>query len=644
MKKLLLLIPLLIWVCLAFGAINEYSVSQSTQTFTLITGGTVVATGTTDDTVYSVPVPFPFTYNEVGVTTMSMCANGYIGFNAGTSSFGYNPIMSTLVGAGVITPLGRDLQGGTNGEMRWEVFGTTPNRYAIYQWKNYRAYGTSYLNDNWNFQIILYETINQFAFRYGSFIWASTLATTVQVGARGATNADFLARATTTNWSATTAGATNDASCSLTPSIFPPSGLQFLFAPPVAGTPPNPANAVYPANGATWVPTNASLSWVSGGGQPTGYKMYFGSTPSPAYVGDLGNVTSWAPPAMSPGQTYYWQVVPYNVIGDAVGCPVWSFQVIPPGLVQIGTGTSTSSLLPIYTYYGYSYSQVIYLQSEINTAGQRISALAYYWDGTAASTVSRNWTVYMGHTTRTQFSSASDWVPVGEMTQVFTGMLDIPAVAGWINIPLNVPFVYDNVNNLVIAVDENEPGYDYPYGYFHNTPVANTRGLIYYSDGTNPDPNAPPAAMYTYAAIANVLLAFEDLPTTPIFSVTPTTWNFGTQIIGTLTNKQFMLQNTGSGTLDIQSIAVTGAYYSLTVNPAPISLSAGQSANFTVQYLPLAAGTHAGNVAITYGGEVFNIPLTGSCYDPTIYAPIHEEFSTGVIPAGWSLSGPQNWL
>ena len=94
--------------------------------------------------------------------------------------------------------------------------------------------------------------------------------------------------------------------------------------------PPSCATLVSPPNGGSGVLISGTLNWSSGGGSPTGYKLYFGTSPSPPYVGDLGGATSYDPfPDMNPLTTYYWQIVPYNAGGDASGCSVWSFTTGP---------------------------------------------------------------------------------------------------------------------------------------------------------------------------------------------------------------------------------------------------------------------------------------------------------------------------
>jgi hypothetical protein len=69
--------------------------------------------------------------------------------------------------------------------------------------------------------------------------------------------------------------------------------------------------------------------------------------------------------------------------------------------VTIGNGTETGKSLPIEPYYGYSYSQVIYLQSEIAAAGD-ITELSWHFAGSSLSN-SNDWTIYIGHTTNRNF-------------------------------------------------------------------------------------------------------------------------------------------------------------------------------------------------------------------------------------------------
>ena len=185
---------------------------------------------------------------------------------------------------------------------------------------------------------------------------------------------------------------------------------------------------------------------------------------------------------------------------------------LPEEIIVIGTGTEELGL-PIDPNYRYSYSQSIFLQGEINKANRNIEKIYYYWNGAGAASNSNVWTVYMGNTDKNEFVDEDDWIPIGNLTQVFSGVVDLPAVEGWVEITLDPPF-YHNDTNLVIAVDENIYGYDsYPNVYFYCTSVETkgNRSILYRNDYTNPDPTLPPAGTLV-TGYPNIKLEFEEAP------------------------------------------------------------------------------------------------------------------------------------
>jgi len=185
---------------------------------------------------------------------------------------------------------------------------------------------------------------------------------------------------------------------------------------------------------------------------------------------------------------------------------------LPEGIIVIGTGDEDLGL-PIYPNFGYSYSQSIFLQSDIHLANRNIEKIYYYWNGAGAASSSNEWTVYMGNTDKNEFVDEDDWIPIGNLTQVFSGVVDLPAVEGWVEISLDSPF-YHNDTNLVIAVDENESGYDYSvYFYCTSVETKGNRSILYRNDSTNPDPASPPTGTYYNYAITgypNIKLEFEE--------------------------------------------------------------------------------------------------------------------------------------
>ncbi|MDY4789605.1 MAG: fibronectin type III domain-containing protein, partial [Bacteroidales bacterium] len=153
------------------------------------------------------------------------------------------------------------------------------------------------------------------------------------------------------------------------------------------------------------------------------------------------------------------------------------------GEITIGNGTSTTSYVPMYCNYDYSYSQTIYTSSEI--IGGTISQIAYYMTSSTSRTEVID--IYAGNTTKNSFSSTTDYVPLSSLTQVYSGSCTF--VQGWNYITLTTPFIYNGTDNLVIAVDKNTGGYSSRSWQSHT--ASFTSCMYFYQDNTNIDPNSP---------------------------------------------------------------------------------------------------------------------------------------------------------
>lgn len=126
--------------------------------------------------------------------------------------------------------------------------------------------------------------------------------------------------------------------------------------------------------------------------------------------------------------------------------------IVTSSYVQIGTGSSESSNLPIYPYYNYGYSQQIYMSYELD-GSHTIYNISYYC--TSTSVFARHVKIYMGHTSTSVFSTGNDWIPASQLTLVYDGLLEVSNMDNWLLIPLDTPFEYNGTDNLVLAVDDN---------------------------------------------------------------------------------------------------------------------------------------------------------------------------------------------
>ena len=179
------------------------------------------------------------------------------------------------------------------------------------------------------------------------------------------------------------------------------------------------------------------------------------------------------------------------------------------GEVQVGSETATDQSLPVEPDYNYSYSENIYLATDLSSTGT-ITYLKWYFYGSSLSN-SNTWTIYLGHTSKTSFNSVSDWINTSAMTEVYNGSFSDPGTSGWITIDIT-DWNYNGTDNLVVAVDENSSGRNGSNDDFYCSSVSGSRGIYYYSNDINPNPSSPPDGTLTNN-IANII--FGGLCKTP---------------------------------------------------------------------------------------------------------------------------------
>jgi hypothetical protein len=214
-----------------YSQVSNYTFASSNGSFSTIVGGpgTVVVANTADDDNYGTyPIGFTFTFNGNDYTTFGINANGFI-------SMGYVPVttnnaLSSGLNNNIIAAFNNDLYGvsASGAQISYQSSGSVGNRILTVEWSNWGFFSTA-LNE-FTFQIRLYETSNKIQVVFGNC--PGSTSKTLQVGLRGQSNADFNNRTTTTNWSATTAGSANNATCTFNSTVKPAAGLTFEWTPP----------------------------------------------------------------------------------------------------------------------------------------------------------------------------------------------------------------------------------------------------------------------------------------------------------------------------------------------------------------------------------------------------------------------------
>jgi len=163
-------------------------------------------------------------------------------------------------------------------------------------------------------------------------------------------------------------------------------------------------------------------------------------------------------------------------------------------------GTTTTYLLPLNNYYNYTYTQQIFLATEMGGAAT-IDSIAFEYAYNTPSTAKTNVTIYLGHTTQSTFTGSSNYIPSTNLQQVYTGSLNCSQ--GWNTFVFTTPFQYNGTDNLVLVVDDNSGDYDGTSYTFRAHNAGATRSLYFYSDSYNPDPANPTSAGASTSTTAN---------------------------------------------------------------------------------------------------------------------------------------------
>ncbi len=257
------------------------------------------------------------------------------------------------------------------------------------------------------------------------------------------------------------------------PSCVTPLNLTVGIASPTSVNLSWDASVSNPSNGYLWEVRTAGLPGNPGSADANG-------TVAAGVVTDLAS-------GLTAGNTYNAYV---RADCGGVDTSAWIGPVtFTAGLVQIGSGVTTNTNFPIYSCTAYNYTQQIYLASEY-TGGTYVTKLRFKY-GSSGTTFANwnNWTVYVGNTAKTAFASTTDWVPVNQMNQVFSGTVN-PVAGQWMEIALSPGFIWDGTSNIVVAVDENSAGTSCTATWSSFTPTGTNRGM-YVRTTTDQNPSSP---------------------------------------------------------------------------------------------------------------------------------------------------------
>lgn len=255
---------------------------------------------------------------------------------------------------------------------------------------------------------------------------------------------------------------------------------------------------------------NVTLSWDASDNAQS-YNIYRSRT----LIGTTDGTTFTDNDVPYGNYEYYLKSVDANGLTSTASETV-NVTLVPEGTVFIGDGsTSSNDYLPSYSYYKFALTQQIYTAEELGETGI-ITGIAFFNEG---ETKTRTYDLYLKNTTKTSFSSNSDWESVSNSDKVFSGKVTMTA-GEWTFITFDHAFHYDGTSNIILVADDNSNEWTYSPHMSCRVFNAPEQTLRVYNDNINYDPTA---ASYSGASLLNVknqLLVSKVIPSADPFTIT----------------------------------------------------------------------------------------------------------------------------
>jgi Secretion system C-terminal sorting domain len=234
--------------------VANYNYSETSGTYTPVTGGTLLFNSSFDDAVYG-PITVPaFMFDGGSYTQMWVSTNGFVTFGSAPSATNYTPLSSTETYVGAVSPFGANLASGASGltQVRYRSLGYQ----LVVQWTNVRRAGES---ESFSFQARMNRYTGVIQFVYGPIVSGPSTSVTnfPQVGLRGPNNnhannvKNRRVETGNQNWDHSLPGNNNASSCRFTsaaPAKYWVPGETYRFRNPGGGNGCEPPFVVMTVN------------------------------------------------------------------------------------------------------------------------------------------------------------------------------------------------------------------------------------------------------------------------------------------------------------------------------------------------------------------------------------------------------------
>jgi Abnormal spindle-like microcephaly-assoc'd, ASPM-SPD-2-Hydin/Protein of unknown function (DUF1573) len=116
----------------------------------------------------------------------------------------------------------------------------------------------------------------------------------------------------------------------------------------------------------------------------------------------------------------------------------------------------------------------------------------------------------------------------------------------------------------------------------------------------------------------------------------PTSLSFGSVTVGSNQSASETVTNTGGSSVTISQVGISGTGFTVSGITAPVTLTAGQSAAFSVTFTPQSAATASGSVTVTSNAPspTLTIPLSGTGLAPGALGPNPTSLNFGSVTVG----------
>ncbi len=229
---------------------------------------------------------------------------------------------------------------------------------------------------------------------------------------------------------------------------------------------------------------SAHISW-SGNAANYTLQWRLEGTETATTTNDSG--TSYDFSGLSLDSEYEWRVRGVCSATDSSEYTSWqrlrTSYCIEPSETTIGIGETTSRYVPLSNYHSYSYSQMIYTQAELG-GPMTINRIAFDYNYYDPITVKNHCYIYLAHTDQNFFTGTapSQFVPFNQLTKVYEGPLNV--VYGWNEFALDSTFLYNGIDNLVVAIYDSSESWENINCVFNATCTGSlSTTMSYYSCG-----------------------------------------------------------------------------------------------------------------------------------------------------------------